>query len=211
VGGTRRKRLRQRKKELQKRQHPQRPEHKGRDKHTMHQFDAKHLEDLFSLFRAYIERENNLINNRMTWLMTVQSFVIATYGFSYQRKFEVLGNLYINDNREALLKLPELTWLLIKYDYFLILLAAVGLVTSGVAFMSIRAAFKAIRSIVDKWNTDFAHEEATHLPGIAGGGDDVANRHGKIFALALPGFFVGFWALVMLLTLPHIQLGINHF
>jgi hypothetical protein len=56
----------------------------------------KKIEELYLNYRDYIKHENILINYRTTWLITIQSFLITTFGFSYQKKFEVISSAALN-------------------------------------------------------------------------------------------------------------------
>lgn len=175
--------------------------------------DYKRLEEIYSLFRKYIEQENNLINNRMTWLMTVQSFLIATFGFSYQKEFEVLTEIHLSDKATEVLNLADISLLIHNYKYFLAILASIGIFTSLVATLSIMAAFMAIDNITEKWNEDFLQNDnkleylfqekpkVDFLPGIAGGGNTHASIWGKWLALALPAFFFIFWTSVFIFVI----------
>jgi hypothetical protein len=37
-------------------------------------------ERLYAIYRQYLMNEANLINARLTWLLTIQGFLFATYG-----------------------------------------------------------------------------------------------------------------------------------
>jgi hypothetical protein len=57
--------------------------------------EIKYYQELYVLYRDYIKHEDNLINARISWMISIQSFLIATFGFSYQKKFEII-NSFIN-------------------------------------------------------------------------------------------------------------------
>lgn len=50
----------------------------------------KYYQELYVLYRDYIKHEDELINARSGWMINIQSFLIATFGFSYQKRFEII-------------------------------------------------------------------------------------------------------------------------
>jgi hypothetical protein len=42
------------------------------------------IHKVYQIHRAYIEHEDNLTNHRTTWLITIQSVVLATFEFCFQ-------------------------------------------------------------------------------------------------------------------------------
>jgi hypothetical protein len=42
--------------------------------------DSKNTRELFWIYRLYVQYEDDLINNRTTWLITIQAFLLATFG-----------------------------------------------------------------------------------------------------------------------------------
>src|SRR5437763_1604980 len=44
--------------------------------------------DLYRIFRSYIAHEDDLINQRQTWNLTIQGFLFAAYAFSLQKLVE---------------------------------------------------------------------------------------------------------------------------
>jgi hypothetical protein len=51
----------------------------------------RYYQELYVLYRDYIKHEDELINARTSWMINIQSFLIATFGFSYQKKFEMVS------------------------------------------------------------------------------------------------------------------------
>jgi hypothetical protein len=52
------------------------------------QFEARIK--LYEGFREYIKHEDDLIGNRVTWLAQIHGFLYATYGFTLQKKLEIM-------------------------------------------------------------------------------------------------------------------------
>ncbi|MDD2800022.1 MAG: hypothetical protein PHE96_01075 [Methylococcales bacterium] len=166
--------------------------------------DSKRGEEFYSLLRDYIKHEDDLINQRMTWLMSVQSFLIATFGFSYQKKFEIVSKALINKETQAL------GFSIVEYDLFLIMLIVVGIATSYFALQSIEAATHSITQLRERWRDFYRCEwrklcdsrpQLDHLPDITGGGVVMAHIQGIKFPFYLPRFFIFFWVGIFFLTL----------
>lgn len=156
----------------------------------------KDAEEIYKLHRSYIEHEDGLVNHRTTWLITVQSFLIATFGFSYQKKFEVAEK--VNSAGKSLSSLGSVYD---EYRVFMVVLAFVGLITAVAAFFSVYAAIRALRSIRDNWHKSYGHEPHAYLPGITGGGDKRAERRGISLSMWAPIFFSLLWASVLIFLL----------
>jgi len=158
---------------------------------------VNYTRQLYAELRDYVKHEDSLINHRTTWLMTVQAFLIATFGFSYQKRFEVLSHARLEN---AVASLSDLIW---QFDVFLIILSVVGIGTSATARRSVTAAVEAIESVDECWNKLKASggwrrscdEEPmlSYLPDITGGGNKAASRKGIGLSADLPLFFLILW------------------
>jgi hypothetical protein len=158
-------------------------------------------EEVYKLHRSCIEHEDNLVNQRTTWLITVQSFLIATFGLSYQKKFEVAEKLAFTGK-----DLTALGSIYDEYRVFMLVLACVGLITAIAAFFSVYAAVRALRSIRDSWLKSFPTQPHPYLPGITGGGDPKAERRGISLSMWAPVFFSLLWSAVILFLLVSVTL-----
>ena len=155
------------------------------------------LEAVYAIYRKYIEHEDSLVNHRTTWLITVQSFLLATFGFSYQKRFEVAERLLARGKA-----LKDLGPISVEYGIFLVALALVGLITSMAAFLSIHAAVRALRSLRNNWHRISRERNSTgYLPGITGGGDSGADRRGISLSMWAPIFFCVLWLIVLVFLL----------
>ena len=153
-------------------------------------------EAVYALHRSYIEHEDGLINQRTTWLITIQSFLIATFGFSYQKKFEVAEKLFSYNK-----SLNDLGSLYDEYRIFLFALALVGLITSIAAFFSVLAAARAIWSIRENWERLYGSSTHPYLPGLTGGGNKRIASRGIVLCMWAPVFFSSLWAIVIMFLL----------
>lgn len=129
------------------------------------------------------------------WFMSVQFFLIATFGFSYQKKFEVLSKALWDDSMRSAVKNIFVSLLL--YDLFLLSLVMIGISTSYVAKRSVGTAAVAVKSLELRWS-NLPKEirgavEIRHLPGLTGGGDEKAAKNEVKFAKAMPKLFFFLW------------------
>lgn len=148
-------------------------------------------EDLrvYEMYRAYIVHEDDVVNQRTTWSITIQFFTIATLGFSYQKRMEIVSNFCINH-----IQTPFVHDFLTRFDRFMMILAVFGCAVSFISGLSAYAAQRAIKSIRASWKaTSSKHTEYQIFPALTGGGDRQAHILGHLWALVLPIFFVVFW------------------
>lgn len=152
---------------------------------------------VYKQFRDYIQHEDQLINHRTTWLITVQSFLWATYGLSYQKKYEVYAKL-----KELKLDPAALGSATEEYNGFMLVLAVVGLFTALVSYFSVKAAADAIDSLNQQWmNHPMKKLADGMLPGITGGGNIWASWFGILISKGMPVLFSFLWALTLLVIL----------
>lgn len=149
------------------------------------------IEDIYKVHREYIEHEDELIHHRTSALVTIQSFLLATFGFTYQKKYEVAGMLFIHDHKLSLSDLGSITT---QYNGFLLVLALVGAATSFIALCSILAATNAIKGIERNWQQVSNGQPLPHLPGLTGGGSSVSSATGVALCILAP---ISFWILWM--------------
>lgn len=158
------------------------------------------LVDIYSLHRKYIEHEDDLIHQRITTLITIQSFLLATFGFTFQKKIEIVEKLY----EQHQLPFSSLGLMANEFNWFLIILAIVGAGTSILALLSIRAASVTIDKLREHWLQVAHHHPPAYLPGIIGGGDDKIVTGGSQLATRVPWFLLILWAIIFLFLLATI-------
>jgi hypothetical protein len=174
----------------------------------------------YELFRSYVRHEDNLINNRLTWILTIHGFLYATYGFTLQKELEVIGAL-----RSP--AAPFICYSLFQAQMFLLCIAVVGLSISFFGWRSIRAAKRAAVSVdaVFRKNTtiqtneriartETAHwidppswSEDTHIhvisgiykvPAILGGGHPYSVNVGVSASITIPSILLSSWVISLL-------------
>jgi len=116
--------------------------------------DALSLSDklaIYETFRKYIAHEDDLTNNRITWMLTIHGFLYASYGFTLQKKLEVLDkiNSFVIDRDLTFADYIAqsklwLAWL--DVEVFLVIIAGVGMAISWYALQSVRSAAHALNS-----------------------------------------------------------------
>lgn len=128
----------------------------------------------FKIFRDYEEHEDDLINSRLQWNITIQGFLFATYGFSLQKLAEV---------QATGMGVFALRWLIF-------VLPIVGMSISVFSWKSIDAAQTAIRNLGAHWKR-IVGTQNPQLPNLVGGGDPIDDKPGEE---ALNAHKRGFWA-----------------
>ena len=162
--------------------------------------------NIYNVYRDYIKHEDNLINYRTTWLITIQSFLLATFGFTYQKYYELAFATPQPIGNGLLLKK-------IAFLCFLAWLAATGISVSVVSYYSIKAASDALDNLRSRW-LEILHSNMAAtlidnprepgkkihplLPGLTGGGLEASHTNGATFAGRLPKVFGALWCLVVL-------------
>lgn len=94
---------------------------------------------IYQQFRDYAKHEDGLINNRMTWIFNIHGFLYATYGFTLQKKLEIISSNsttilskygeFHHDTRE-LWRIGNLGVAIIEIDVFLLGISVLGLFLS---------------------------------------------------------------------------------
>lgn len=119
---------------------------------------------LYEVFRDYLKHEDALVNNRLTWTLTIQGFLFAAYGLSIQKRLDVLEKLSPNahDQPSFWIFLTHLSdkfsparhpgsslmcSALVEGEVFLISIAILGIVVCVTGFLSIAAARRSSRSL----------------------------------------------------------------
>lgn len=180
-------------------------------------FSVQEINSLYKIHRDFAEHENNLINYRMTWLITTQSFLIATFGFSYQTRYQILSRKAM-PGFDSTLIINETG----SFEVFLLALALIGAIAAYATQGSVRAAMDSIDRVGDNWDRYFRDltEYSRQLPAVIGVRAPETSprfsmkglwrylkspkyRYGIKNRLTgmLPSIFVIFWIIVFAMTL----------
>jgi hypothetical protein len=163
---------------------------------------ARRGEEVFIIFRDYVKHEDMLINQRMTWMITIQSFLIATFGFSYQKKLEIISKIF-TEPKSLEHRLSEFMLTIQMYNAFLVIICIVGIRMSRITFLITDAANHSIGGLEKKWEATSKLYETDHLPKLTGGDGDYvkAKESGKKLSRFLTRFFIGFWVVIIIFML----------
>lgn len=156
------------------------------------------IEEIYKIHRDYVQHEDKLIYHRTTAFIMIQSFLLATFGFTYQKKYEIAAELFSHNPTLSLSSLGSITG---EYNGFLVILALVGAATSFIAWRSIQAAVDAINALEKNWVSVINNKQPPHLPGLTGGGNLNAVSSGAVLSTWTPRFLLLLWIVTLFVTL----------
>jgi|SRR5581483_11492931 len=131
----------------------------------------------------HIEREENLVNRRIAWMLTFQGFLFATIALLANKDVDPS----LRTNLEALSSIA-------------------GLLVSLLACIGVNAAYSSIGTKLDDWDArkrELPPELRRSLPEITSRG---ASRGGKLLSYGLPFVFVLIWGALLLQQFGVLQL-----
>ncbi len=154
--------------------------------------DCEHSLEFYRLCRAKIEHEDELVNQRLTWLITLQGLLFTAYGFSISAEAASLGSKGIEIGASDAARH--------SYEAFMANLGTLrhglsylGIAVSFAALTGILAACRAIRDDVAAMQglpvRDFTGKPL--FPRVASEGS--ANALGMTCALSVPFMLAGVW------------------
>lgn len=145
----------------------------------------------FDRYRDYVKHEDGLINNRITWLVAMQSILVGTFSFACQKIYELHSPPKGTIGPEG----PDVATLV--YLALLLGLGVIGYLFASISRQSIVAADRAISSLRAKWEMDFKGRPGfVGFPNLTGGNDNSVVPKGFGSTLYLPIFFMWLWGLV---------------
>ena len=160
--------------------------------------------DIYKTYRAYIEHEDGLINQRTTWFIWLHSFLIATYG--------VIFSAYLSSyNLSAPPAPPFLFSLRLVGAGLLLTISVVGLFSSKAASSSVSASCKAIDLLEIKGTEELRKRlpAGDWLPALTAGGSPKIHKDGEGLGLGLPKALIGTW--IVSLTVPAALIAVAWF
>jgi hypothetical protein len=111
---------------------------------------------IYTVFRQYLIHEDDLINQRTTWSLNIQAFIIVAFGLAFQNSINVAHDR-LSDH---------------EYGILILALATLDAGVSLICLISVRAAQIAIRGLCAKsreW--DKTHPRSPGYPPLTGGGE----------------------------------------
>lgn len=161
---------------------------------------------LHAAYRDYVKNEDSIINYRTTWLITLQSVLFGIYGFTLQKRADVLTILMtsttLGPNREAReaavakMMLDPHSYLgssISLLNYIIASTPMIGIFLCVIFIISLYAAYAACSKVR---RCAAAHIEvftALSLPGITGGGAFGIPTVGSMASFFVPLAMVIFW------------------
>jgi hypothetical protein len=200
--------------------------------HRQHeQCDEKMIVHYYEIMRAYIVHEDDLINSRLTWSLTITGFLVAAYALLAGKVTDLLADkTAFLAALASLLKekpgSPSITTTVTAVTdhlrdmhvmiFFLLLamiaVAVVGAVVTTLSYLAIFAAHQSIASLTSLAKHGLL--EATGggetiapyclpLPRVIGGGAPIADTHGRAGAyyLEVPRWLTRVWTILLLIAI----------
>ncbi len=146
----------------------------------MAKFRLTDAKQIYDLYRDYVKHEDELINRRLSWNLTLQGFLFAAYGVSFQ----VLSNTTADPAIRVHLRLLPCVF------------AVVGCLVATLVLMSILAAQSSIDGLKIRWRSPSSHIEDNvleMLPELTGAGQHFANYWGKLSQVGIPNVIIIAW------------------
>jgi len=153
-----------------------------------HNINTEHLKDaiaLYNVYRDYVKHEDELINRRLSWNLTLQGFLFAAYGVTFQLLNSQSGDA---DLKRHLHYLPAV-------------FPIVGGLVATLSLLSIVAAQDSINGLRVEWRNPSAHIEPDimeMLPELTGAGQLFANRWGKLPQSGIPIVIITAWCILLI-------------
>jgi hypothetical protein len=126
------------------------------------------LKDFYDYTTQQIERENDLINNRLSWMLTFQGFLFAALA------------LVVNKDTEPAVGL-----------IFKNVLPIIGIAVALLAFLGVLAAYISIDNIKQKWKKQLGNQQYPPAHGTP-----LASFLGRITSYGIPISIVIAWLLI---------------
>ena len=140
---------------------------------------------IYKIYIDYIRHENDLMHQRTTWFLAIQSLLFASFGYLILTYFESSAS-YIFLSPDV--PVPKIVELYIES----LTICTFGMVSTKSAEKSIKAARLAQNSLVDKWElirNSTLHQDtlADTFPRLMGGNSKDAEDDGGHFAESIVG------------------------
>ena len=161
----------------------------------------------YERMRSYLEHEDDLINSRLTWSLTIHGFLFATFGILAGKSVDLLLELHKNSQLAAS---PQLQLAAVVLFVLECLVAVIGTMIGYSSREAIVAAHNALLHLAAIVHHGGALEipaatipspppGATLLPMIAGGGGhDRHVRGANSYYLSLPLLMMGVWLAIFI-------------
>ncbi len=145
-------------------------------------------EKYYHIFRDYRLAEHNLINCRLTWFLTIQGFLFATYGLSIQKLAEVQARSSSNLQIGSVSHLKNVLYII----------PVIGLLISFLVMLSVYAAFLSLKRLKVIWDEEVKNLEGPWLPDPAASGVGNALFYGLNAPFGIPIVLLFSWIVILI-------------
>jgi hypothetical protein len=146
--------------------------------------------------RKEIEREDNITNQRMTWSITAQGFLIAAIAFLFSSPWPIVGSVVSTGSIEhSNIFIPgaSVEKIVAARIWLIQSLGFVGLSVSIASFVGIWGARTALNGVRKEWEKLNSHLEIVPYYVPRTYGDGFAFVFGGSLAIVLPFLFICMW------------------
>lgn len=152
------------------------------------------LDDFYRRIRDQVEHENDLYNQRIIWLITIQGFLYATAGIVIQAIIPI----------EKIERVQHV-------NHFLLLICFLGIVVALIAYRLLSNARSCLQELRDLWDDRISgwsayEEDGKYFPHVSGGTAPAGRLHWLLRSGNLPLVFAGSWILGAILLLRNVNL-----
>jgi hypothetical protein len=147
----------------------------------------------YRIFRDYLQHEDDLINHRSTWHHTIQGLLFTALGVTLSKVDPTATRQAVAVQKALILLLPVL-----------------GMSISLAAFLSIRAATRALDELRNQWEKlieIYDKDLWPTLPGITAAGNKWAIKWGKTPAYVIQCVIGVAWLLLLVIALWHLPIN----
>ena len=147
----------------------------------------------YRIFRDYLQHEDDLINHRSTWHHIIQGLLFTALGVTLSKVDPTATRQAVAVQKALILLLPVL-----------------GMSISLAAFLSIRAATRALDELRNQWEKliEIYDEDLwPTLPGITAAGNKWAIKWGKTPAYVIQCVIGVAWLLLLVIALWHLPIN----
>ncbi|NML04251.1 hypothetical protein [Sphingomonas sp. G-3-2-10] len=145
--------------------------------------------ELYRVYLDYVRHENELINQRNTWFLAAQGFLIAAGGFLLQNGFTVVASVWFDISYATLINAG-------KYWTMWLVCCWSGIVVSRQALRSIYGARKSQEALEVLWLKASSPSVRAILPDLRGGKDAPPaseDREGRGIGRGLSSYTLRLW------------------
>lgn len=161
----------------------------------------------YDKYIEYIRHENELLNYRTTWFITIQASLILAISFILQKFFDALWNVFSKSGTQVSAEGEQMIGL---FCFIALSFCIIGCITAYASWRSIEAALKAQSAICQRWTALFASSATEFgLPDLMGGGDPDATRLGGSFARWIPPIMLSLWLILLVVAVALIGPGVT--